>query len=298
MSQNSTTSSYTFTPINDNGDGESNTMAKTLTKFDKSVASVARLHKNTAVLKRTASDCITETLDIIDRYRFKGKSTVVAKLEGIRSTLTTVASEIAEDAVSLSPIPSIAYAYSRQQAEERRRSITPDVEVNDNGKKRRQPSRLKAPPSKRFKIGEQEIVYAPPANGIEYTPKEFVDIIVANVAHKSKLINRLIEEKTVPGKRRGLYSILEKVEKGKAIPKHWRDRGRPPLATEDDMAKIAASLVDKPGSSIGRQDISNKLLEIRKQSLIDNGIAPIGTIAKPSNTTVRNYSGHLLAYQN
>ena len=56
------------------------------------------------------------------------------------------------------------------------------------------------------------------------------------------------------------------------------------------VAKITNALIDKPGYSIGRQDIAQGLLEIRKQSMIDNVFAPIGSIAKPSNTTIRNYT--------
>ena len=113
MSQHS---QYTFRPIVDNGDGESNATATT--KFDKGVGSIRDLQSNADTLKHS-SVVIDEVIESIDRLIYKGKLKDIATLNGLKDTLSTIGRSIERSAVSLSPIPSISYAYSRKQSKER-----------------------------------------------------------------------------------------------------------------------------------------------------------------------------------
>ena len=124
MSQNSTTS-YTFTPINvDNGDGDGK--PKATTRLDKQVDSVQRLQSNADLLK-SSIQVVDDVLDTLDGIIFNGKRSVFNKLNGLKATLANVGQSIHSNAVALSPIPSMGYAYSRS-----RRSVSPDTIENSS----------------------------------------------------------------------------------------------------------------------------------------------------------------------
>ena len=189
MSQHSISSTTSaFQPINPHNGGA---VAKPLTsKLDKSVASVTRLQSNANILKQ-ASNVLDETINTLKDATFKGKSTVLNNLKRIQSTLLIVHKNVGEDSVTLSPIPSIGYAFNRKKANQR--CVSPEASLEAFTKEnkatnqtKRPPKRLtKSPPNKRIK--HDTIEYAPPLNE-QYTPREVVDIVVANPKHKGKII--------------------------------------------------------------------------------------------------------------
>ena len=121
MSQSST-SSYTFTPI---GPGNGENTATATTKIDKAVASVSRLQSNALTLKQ-ATSVVDEVLESLDRFTWPGKTKDISKLKRLKYTLESVVDSIKADALILSPIASMRYV-------QQRRSVSPDtIDTSDN----------------------------------------------------------------------------------------------------------------------------------------------------------------------
>ena len=190
MSQSSirsATSAFSLYNNSHNGDGESNdTVSPTAsTRLDKQIASVTRLQLNAIQLNKAAA-AIDDVLDSLDRFTWPGKSKDSANLKGLKCTLVSVSKHVEEDALILSPIPSMQYVAQR------RRAVSPesnDVDVVSTNK-RKLPTRssLKQPPSKRLDVGTFELEYNAPANGTEYTTKEAYYLQKKHIKHRGKLV--------------------------------------------------------------------------------------------------------------
>ena len=283
MSQNSqytTSSQYTFTPINHNGDGDCNTQstATSSTRLDKAVASVAHIH-NDAIALTQSIQSIDSVLKTLTPTRFNGKVLVVNKLNALKQTLKRISLSIDKDASILSPVPGMQYV------QQRRRTVSP-VETatnNNNNDNSKRCLRLKQPPPKRFKHKNKEIEYPAPSNGTSYTPKETVDILESNPNDKSCIINQMISTKQLSVHRSAVYKLLQRTKDGVAIPCTWGLCGRKPIATEVQIKeKITSTMIDKPGLTLGKDDVAQSLLELKRQRMIDSGVAPIGAIAAVS----------------
>ena len=269
MSQNSTTS--LFRPINsDNGDGDCNdTAPSSSTRLDKQVSSVSSIQKNATALKQSIPilDSIVATLDSIV---FNGKRDAIAKLKGLKTSLLETAKALEINAVELSPIPGMAYAYSRKQTQEKR-AVSPDtIQVAHTGK-RRQSNRLKPPPPKRLKINDDvELEYPAPSMGTMYSPTEFVAIIRTNLKkHRGKLINHMVENNYVGIGQRALYKLLKRAkDPNYVIPLTWNAFGRKPLATEAEVREVTSSLNDRLGSSLGTVDMANALMQLKRKRFV------------------------------
>ena len=107
MSQLSTSSF--FSPINvDDGVGESSSQStiQATTRLDKQVASVSSIQLNAIELNKVTT-VIDEVVASLERIIYHGKSKDIAKLKQLKCTLISVSKYVEEDALILSPIPSM-----------------------------------------------------------------------------------------------------------------------------------------------------------------------------------------------
>ena len=307
MSQNSIRSatSSAFVPINSHN-GEVDSKPQATTRLDKAVEGVKRLRSNADILNH-ASTVIDEVIESINRVIYNGKLKDIAKLNQVKTTLTLVSRNVQSDAAILSPIPSMGYAIKRKQTQERR-AVSPDLTTfdaiqsfnnssNAPFKRRSNRSTLKQPPPKRLKTKDIDIEYPAPSNGKQYMPQEVVNILSTNIKYQGKIINDMVSNNVIPLKRRSVYDMMKKIADGGDVPTRWNDRGRRPIATEREVQQITEVLTSKPGCSIGQTEVRNALVDLKKQRLIDNGIAPVGVVA-PSTTTVRNYTAMAASQSN
>ena len=274
MSQNSISSATSAFSSFSRNDGSVERSIQT-TKLDKHVASVSRLHDSSKVLKQ-GIQVVDEVLTSLDR--FLGIKKDVDSLKRLKQSLQIVSKHIEEDAIVLSPIPSMQYV-------QQRRSVSPDTPTLDQyvNTNCRQSTRQRIRPNKRIRLPEdgEEYEYAAPLNGKVYKPQEVYDIVVATPKRiRRSLIDHLGESNDVPVKGRSIYSLVHEVNNGAAMPTEWPKRGRPPIATHQQVQQeITSTLIDRPGLCLSKEDVAKSLLALRRQSLIDSGIAPIGAVA-------------------
>ena len=62
--------------------------------------------------------------------------------------------------------------------------------------------------------------------------------------------------KYVPIGECGVYTAMKNIDDGNLIPKSWHNIGRPPLATEDQIVEFTSTLIDRPGISLGKEDVA------------------------------------------
>ena len=105
------------------------------THLDKAVGSVTSIQKNAKTIKQ-AIPILDSVLATIDGIVFNGKRDAVAKLKGLKMSLLEVAKALEVDAITLSPIPGMAYAHSRKQTQEKR-AVSPEIVEECSNKRRK-----------------------------------------------------------------------------------------------------------------------------------------------------------------
>ena len=295
MSQLSTSSA--FVPINSHhGDGDAKPPATT--RLDKQVAAVTTLQSNADVLKDVAS-LVEDVINVLKPASFKRKQYAITSLNNIKEAVSTIRKKVESDAIVLSPVPSMGYVHSRK-----RRAISPETladttlasitAFNKSNTCKPEPKRSKRPlTNKPVTAKTFELQYPPPANGKQYTTTEAYAILSNNLKFKRKLMLEWIELKYVPIGERGMYMFFDNIRAGAEIPTCWGSKGRRPIATEVQIKeKITSTLIDRPGCSIGTDEIRDALVAVRNEAMLNRGVAPIGPIAKPSASSTPNSSVH------
>ena len=143
------------------------------------------------------------------------------------------------------------------------------------------------------------VAVAAPRNGPHCTKEEAVRILsAATIKERTPVIDDWIVSGKIPCQRQHMYKLLKKFSDNPNydLSKPWGVAGREPLLTEEDTAEVAATLDQKSGSTMARDEIGNFIRKKRGDKITAAGFAPIDGLKEASHTTASNCAG-LIASQ-
>jgi hypothetical protein len=265
----------------------------------------------------TARDVLYDVHDVLLNYN-ASKSTRKATANNLMKVLQYLDKAITslkEHSNKLSPMAHLLYAIGRQNKAQKmetlnsHRNLTPMQHITSSIVNGRMPAtspkaskpraaKMSNKPSKAFHL-------PPPKNGRSYERKEFLELVEQLPENKSgpggrsEFIDEVLKSNLVPVKRSAIYSAIKKLKDHVAnggtletfenLPWH-SGRGAQPKLTDEHVEEIAAEINNKPGSTLTKPDLLNKIMqkEVERQKREGNVVLQCETKV-PSRTTVSRY---------
>lgn len=248
-----------------------------------------------ALLLKELSSGLRDVVTALEFFCEIMKSNNLTHLQYLQDMIATIitflrpsSSDISAATDILAPIPSEKLTQIHEQAEKKIMMGQGSLLSPSKSSAPRSPSSRpkKLRPSKRKKkdLPSLASILPKPANGIEYQPKEFIEIEknIKHVVPKTHLITHLVDNHLIPVKRAAAFRLLQNHDEGKNIREEWTSKA---IASETVVSKnehISTNLQEKVGTQ--------KKQEKKAKRLITQGKVPLKMMKDDSSrATVAKY---------